>query len=281
MVHSVAMAARTKNAALSTMMISPAPRLHQKTTKKIPISLLGKMRECEQVAAVCYRIRRGAVEFLLVQTRGTRRWIFPKGSAERGLTHAQAAAIEAFEEAGVHGRIEEDAFARYKNRKQNSRRSARYTAKFQIVSAHLCEVRRLGNPKEPNRNRTWFSVQEAIRCLREGRKTEDGNEFARVVELAVARIDHLNIDERSISEMRLRPMIQDELHKVQFEALPQARSPFATSRRLALPAGRVRASKIVSCQVLPFAAPLHSARNQRLLLSPTNFKALGTGARKG
>jgi 8-oxo-dGTP pyrophosphatase MutT (NUDIX family) len=281
MVHSVAMTARTKNALLSTMTILPSLKVRHKTTKTVRLSLLGKMRECEQVAAVCYRIRRGAIEFLLVQTRGTRRWIFPKGSAERGLTHAQAAAIEAFEEAGVHGRIEEAAFARYKNRKLNFRRSSGSGAKFQIVSAHLCEVSRLGNPKESNRNRTWFSVQEAIRCLRKGRKSEDGNEFARAVQLAVARIEHLNIAERNISEMQLRPMIHDELHKVQFEALPEARSPLAPSRRVALPVGRVRASKIVPCEVLPFAAPPHSARNQRLLSSPTNFEALGTGARKG
>jgi len=52
------------------------------------------------------------IEFLLVQTRGGR-WIFPKGGVERGLTRAQSAALEAFEEAGVHGRIEAAAFARY------------------------------------------------------------------------------------------------------------------------------------------------------------------------
>ena len=47
-----------------------------------------------------------------MRTRGGR-WTFPKGRVESGLTHAQAAALEAFEEAGVHGRIEEAAFARY------------------------------------------------------------------------------------------------------------------------------------------------------------------------
>jgi len=274
------MTARVRNAALPTMIPSPV-RSHPALATTVPLFLLGKMCKCEQVAAVCYRIRRSSIEFLLVQTRGTRRWIFPKGSAEPGLTHAQAAAIEAFEEAGVHGRIEETAFTHYKNRKPNSRRNSGYAANFQIVSAHLCQVRRLSNPKEPNRNRTWFSAQEAIRRLREGRKTENGNEFARVVQLAITRIDQSNGAQINIPEMQLRPRLQDELYKVQFEALPQARSPRTPSRRLALPVGRVRAGKIVPCQVLPFAAPPHSTRNQRLLSSPTNFKALGTGARKG
>ena len=66
------------------------------------------------MAAVCYRVRGAGIEFLLIRTRRSGRWTFPKGSAEPGLTHAQAAALEAFEEAGVHGRIEES-FIRQSN----------------------------------------------------------------------------------------------------------------------------------------------------------------------
>src|SRR6202021_3191833 len=84
--------------------------------KFFQLSELRRLRRSEQVAAVCYRIRGKAIEFLLVQTGGGR-WIFPKGSAEPGLTHAQAAALEAFEEAGVHGRIEVASFARYVRRR--------------------------------------------------------------------------------------------------------------------------------------------------------------------
>ena len=86
---------------------------------------------------MCYRIRGGGIEFLLVQTRGGR-WTFPKGSVEPGLTHAQAAALEAYEEAGVHGRMEEASFTRYLRRKGGS------SAAIELgVSAHLCEVLRL------------------------------------------------------------------------------------------------------------------------------------------
>src|SRR5260221_11869080 len=74
-------------------------------TKFLRLSKLRRLRETEQVAAVCYHMRGADIEFLLVQTGGGR-WIFPKGCVEAGFTHAQAAAIEAFEEAGVHGRIE-------------------------------------------------------------------------------------------------------------------------------------------------------------------------------
>ena len=147
----------------------------------VRLSELRKLRQCEQVAAVCYRVRSGEVEFLLVRTRGSGRWTFPKGRAEPGLTHAQAAALEAFEEAGVHGRIEEVSFARYVRR---SGRSAEI-----YINAYLCQVLRLGPAQEAKRNRTWFSVADAKQRLRKGRKGEDGVEFARVVERAVTRIE--------------------------------------------------------------------------------------------
>ena len=87
------------------------------STKFFKVAQLRKMRDCDQVAAICYRVRKSQIEFLLVRTRHAGRWTFPKGCAEPGLTHAQAAALEAFEEAGVHGRIEEARFTQYRHRK--------------------------------------------------------------------------------------------------------------------------------------------------------------------
>jgi len=147
----------------------------------VRLAQLRKRRECEQVAAVCYRVRKNEIEFLLVRTGGGR-WTFPKGSAEPGLTHAQAAALEAFEEAGVHGRMEEASFTSYMYSKRERNSSA---AKF-AVSAHLCEVSRLEAPEESNRNPTWFASAEAKKLFREERI--NGEEMVRVVNRAVRRI---------------------------------------------------------------------------------------------
>jgi 8-oxo-dGTP pyrophosphatase MutT (NUDIX family) len=144
---------------------------------------LRKLRRCQQVAAVCFRVRGGDIEFLLVQTRKGR-WIFPKGSAEPGLSHAQAAALEAFEEAGVHGRMEEASFTRYVQRKRGRTRRATEMA----VSAHLCEVLRLVPPPELNRNPTWFAAEKAKRCLRQDRAPDHGADLAGVIDRAVTRI---------------------------------------------------------------------------------------------
>ena len=161
----------------------------------------------EQVAAVCYRISDSGIEFLLVRTRKGR-WTFPKGGVEPGLTRAQTAALEAFEEAGVHGRIEEDSFAKYTLRKRNPQMSSR---RLQVrTQAHLCEVLRLSPPQESNRNPTWCSPAKAKRRLQAERRTESGIELACVIDRAVIRIERL----------QAKPPA-DPLQRVYFDA-PQA-----------------------------------------------------------
>jgi 8-oxo-dGTP pyrophosphatase MutT (NUDIX family) len=59
-----------------------------------------------QYGALPYRFTQdAALEILVVTTRQTRRWIVPKGWPIRGLRPAKSAAREAFEEAGVRGKI--------------------------------------------------------------------------------------------------------------------------------------------------------------------------------
>jgi 8-oxo-dGTP pyrophosphatase MutT (NUDIX family) len=187
------------------------PQPGEKAAKFFHVSRLRGLRGCEQVAAVCYRMRGEEIEFLLVQTRG-RRWIFPKGNAEPGLTHAQAAAMEAFEEAGVHGRMEEAAFTQYIGRKGDTRTSA---AIEMAVSAHLCEVTRLDTPQEDYRDPTWFSPAEAKRCLQEERTPNYGVELAKVVTRAVARIRRLRVDTaRAVPAKQVR--VKHGLQKVFF-----------------------------------------------------------------
>jgi 8-oxo-dGTP pyrophosphatase MutT (NUDIX family) len=59
-----------------------------------------------QVAALCWRIspRHGA-EVLLITSLNSKRWIIPKGWPEAELSPAENAAREAFEEAGVTGKV--------------------------------------------------------------------------------------------------------------------------------------------------------------------------------
>src|SRR6266436_4724877 len=112
-------------------------RSSQPPVRFFPPAQLRQMRGREQVAAVCYRLRNRSIEFLLVQTGGGR-WTFPKGSAEPGLTHAQSAALEAFEEAGVHGRLEDVSFARYvRKRRHAANPDSKPEEKAAVVNAYL------------------------------------------------------------------------------------------------------------------------------------------------
>ena len=74
--------------------------------KQLPISLNGarKGEVRTQFAALCYRVRRSKVQVLLVTSRGSRRWIVPKGWPMEGKTPADSAQQEAWEEAGVTGK---------------------------------------------------------------------------------------------------------------------------------------------------------------------------------
>jgi len=209
-------------------------------------------RQREQAAAVCYRVGARGIEFLLVRTRSGR-WTFPKGRIEPGLSHAQSAALEAFEEAGVHGRIELAAFARYLRHA-----SSKSVAKSILVLAYLCEVRRLDKPQERGRDRTWFTAEKAKRWLQEGRTFECGEEMAAVVDRAAARIRRLG----SSCGVEASRSGQDALQKVFVEAggMPALRQKTIA----AAIAGYVRRQADSSQRI----AVAFDARPERLLLAP-------------
>jgi len=274
-VHAVAMSADWARERSVDTFGSSAPR---RPERQVRLSQLRRLRECEQVAAVCYRLGNEGVEFLLIRTRGSGRWTFPKGSTEAGLTHAQAAALEAFEEAGVHGRIEEASFARYvRSKRSDGRKSRGVIEKETSVNAYLCEVSRLSPPQESNRDRTWFSAQDARRRLREGREAQDGASFARVVDRAVARIGRL-YSRAEVIDVRQREVVpggfarRDPLQTVRFEAFEGAyreiaEAWFGTNGR---PEGIVTAKsrQTLRGEVLEFVP----SREKKI-------KALGTGTR--
>ncbi len=136
------------------------------------------------VAAVCYRVRDGEIEFLLVKTRAGR-WTFPKGRIEDDATRAAAAAREAYEEAGVHGHVEPLPFTTYLHSKAPHVRARHAEVP---VDAHLCEVRALVEPEEAYRTPTWFTAEKTKRRLHEARRPHYGAELERVVDHAVLRI---------------------------------------------------------------------------------------------
>jgi|SRR5690349_12220791 len=139
-----------------------------------------------QVAAVCYRRKGEDVEFLLVNTTGGGKWTFPKGDPAGGLSHSRAAEREAWEEAGVRGHIEPEHFHLYLYSKGVFWKPP--GVREFVVKAFLFEVAQSGFPAEPDRNPTWFSVENAKNVLAKGRETKYAREVAALVDRALEEI---------------------------------------------------------------------------------------------
>jgi 8-oxo-dGTP pyrophosphatase MutT (NUDIX family) len=147
-----------------------------RTAKSLPL----------QVAAVCYRIVGGTIEFLLVNTNGGNKWTFPKGSTEPRLSHSQAAEQEAIEEAGAIGVIEPRHFHLYIHSKGVFWQPS--GVREYVVKAFLMEVTHTQKPTEPLRNPTWFSGEEARKVLTKGREVKYAAEMCSVIDRAIEKI---------------------------------------------------------------------------------------------
>ena len=66
-----------------------------------------------QSGVVALRRRAGAPQVLLVTSARGKRWVVPKGIVEKGHSPARSAAKEAWEEAGVTGRVGRRMLGRY------------------------------------------------------------------------------------------------------------------------------------------------------------------------
>lgn len=77
--------------------------------RQLPIALRPRTKSDmrTQFAALCYRIRNDKPEILLVTSRGSGRWILPKGWPIAGKTPGECALVEAWEEGGVQGKAHE------------------------------------------------------------------------------------------------------------------------------------------------------------------------------
>jgi len=119
-----------------------------------------------QAGVIAYRIRRGEVQVLFVTSRDTGRWIIPKGNIKPGTSPSQAAAQEAFEEAGVKGTIVSSTplgiYTYFKQLKSGEIRAA-------AVEVFLLQVKKQLKkwPEKGERKLAWVSVKKAVSLIEE------------------------------------------------------------------------------------------------------------------
>jgi len=111
------------------------------------------------------RGRDGAVKVLLVTSRESRRWVIPKGWPMKGRKPFEAAAQEAYEEAGLRGSVGKRPLGYYL-----------YEKRLKNLEAVTCQVKvfplrvrkQLKHfPEEHQRELRWFTPAEAAEAVTE------------------------------------------------------------------------------------------------------------------
>lgn len=117
-----------------------------------------------QAAALAYRTAAdGKPEILLVTSRETRRWILPKGWIENDVKPHQTAAMEAWEEAGVRGRVKKKPIGSYvyEKRLTNGDYALCQVTVFALkVTTQLDEW-----PEKNERERRWVSLDQGANLI--------------------------------------------------------------------------------------------------------------------
>lgn len=126
----------------------------------------GKSSFISQAGVLAYRRRKQKIEFLLVTSRGTGRWVLPKGMVDPGRTPTEAAAIEAWEEAGVKGDVSSASIGTYVYKKIDLKGGAHCQ-----VEVFPMEIKAVLDdwPERRVRERLWVSGRVASRLVDEKR----------------------------------------------------------------------------------------------------------------
>lgn len=121
--------------------------------------IAGENQSHSQCGALCWRMHRGRAEVLLITSRDTGRWVIPKGWPMEGLCAAEAARQEAWEEAGVEGRIALEPIGLFSYDKQRLPKDPLPC----VVSVFALRVTGLAEkyPERRERRRKWFSATKA------------------------------------------------------------------------------------------------------------------------
>lgn len=125
--------------------------------------LFGKRPPALQVGALC--IDPQSRKVLLITSRGTGRWIIPKGWPMEGRSLPGAAAREAWEEAGVVGRVGHEEVGRYSYDKDHD---SGFSVPVEVCVFPLHVTSSTAQfPEADQRNRRWVDPGEAALLVSE------------------------------------------------------------------------------------------------------------------
>ncbi|WEK02599.1 MAG: DUF47 family protein [Candidatus Sphingomonas phytovorans] len=120
----------------------------------------------DQIAALPYRIEPdGSARVMLITSRDTGRWVIPKGNPIKGLAPHEAAAEEAFEEAGVRGIACPSPIGSFSYLK---RRRAGRSRQLVVTVFPIAVVEQVADwPERHQRDTRWFDLPSAAAAVDE------------------------------------------------------------------------------------------------------------------
>ena len=129
------------------------------------ISRAKKGKRIRQVGVLPYRYTpEGGVEFLLITSRATNRFVIPKGWQIKGKTDPQSAGKEAEQEAGIVGRAQTSPIGEYQYWK-------RLRTSFVPVTVRVFAMRVEGElpqwRERKERKRAWLTPEQAAMLVEE------------------------------------------------------------------------------------------------------------------
>lgn len=132
--------------------------------RPIRLAVADKRAVRTQFGVLCYRVHEGKLQFLLITSRGTGRWIIPKGWPMDGETPAGAAATEAWEEAGVTGKLSHNVLGFYAYDKGYG--GGRMPC---VVAVFPLKVKKVAQefPEADQRKRKWVGRKKAAAMVSE------------------------------------------------------------------------------------------------------------------
>lgn len=116
-----------------------------------------------QCGALCWRENGPDIEVLLISSRDTGRWVVPKGWPMEGKTLAEAAAQEAWEEAGIKGEPHPVPLGSYRYQKAELRNSEIEVTLYSLRVDKAAKI----FPERKQRKRIWLAPLVAAELVAE------------------------------------------------------------------------------------------------------------------
>ena len=119
----------------------------------------------QQIGALCYKKKNDMIYILLISSRRSGRWIIPKGWRFDKFSNQKSAALEAWEEAGVQGKVSKKMIGAYFYRKRSEEEKF-FTCE---VKVYLLEVKKMKKkfPERNQRKQKWVLLEKAVNLVTE------------------------------------------------------------------------------------------------------------------